>query len=111
MTVVKVKAGACGFVTRILATRENKRNVMIKLESDCESVDDLGYILQEMGPLGMKDILARGLKANPVFHVSSEKLPHSGCPVPIAIIKASEVELKLNLPSAVSIEFEPDIED
>ena len=67
MTVVKVKAGACGFVTRIRADKVNKREVKIEIESDCESVDDLGFILQEIGPLGMKDIISKGASLNKVF--------------------------------------------
>lgn len=110
MTVVKVTAGACGFVTRIIASKENKREVRIEIESDCESVDDLGFILQQKGLLGVKDIVSMSHKTNKVFHEASGKLPHSACPVPVAIIKASEVELGLNVPSPVSIEFEPDLE-
>ena len=111
MTVVKVKAGACGFVTRIRANKVNKREVRIEIESDCESVDDLGFILQEVGPLGMKDIISKGTNENKVFHAAAEKLPHSACPVSVAILKACEVELGLNVPSPVFIEFECDSED
>lgn len=110
MTVVKVNGGACGFVTRIRVDRKGKREVLVTIKSDCESVDDLGFILQEIGPLGLKDIISKGANGNKVFHAAAEKLPHSACPVSVAILKACEVELGLNVPSPVSIEFECELE-
>lgn len=111
LTVVKVKAGACGFVTRIKAFKGDKREVRIEIESDCESVDDLGFILEQLGPLGIKEIISTDPEKNRVFQAAGEKLPHSACPVAVAIIKASEVALGLNVPSPVSIEFESRSED
>jgi hypothetical protein len=106
LTVVRVRAGACGFMTQIKARKENKREVRIEIESDCESVDDLGFILEQLGPLGIKEIIATSQKANRVFEAAAEKLPHAACPVPVAILKASEVALGLNISSPVTIEFE-----
>ena len=67
--------------------------------------------MQELGPLGMRDIISKGANGNKVFHAAAEKLPHSACPVSIGILKACEVELGLNVPSPVFIEFECDSED
>jgi hypothetical protein len=108
---VKVKAGACGFVSRISVTKENKREIRIRIESDCESVSDLGFILEETGPLGLKEIMSVKRDVNRVFRLAEENIPHSACPVPAAILKASEVALGLNLPNPVVIEFECGSED
>lgn len=108
MTVVKVNGGACGFVARICATKVDNQSVVVEIESECKSVRKLGRNLGERGPLTMRDILATSEADNPVFHEASLELPHSACPVGVAIIKAAEVELGLNLPRDVSIEFEPD---
>ncbi|MGC8659503.1 MAG: DUF6951 family protein [Desulfomonilaceae bacterium] len=105
--MVKVQAGACGFLTVIRAVREDKRSVSVQIESACESVDALGAQIQEIGPLSIKDIMARGDRLNKVFALTSQNLHHSACPVAVAILKACEVELGLNVPSPVSIEFEP----
>jgi hypothetical protein len=110
LTVVKVQSGACGFVTRIRAEKENKREVKIQIESDCESVYDLGFILEETGPFNLRDVIGKGQNGNMVLNAASEKLPHSACPVAVAILKACEVELGLAVPKPVSIEFESDIE-
>jgi hypothetical protein len=106
VTVVRVNAGACGFVTKITADKEDKRTVRIELESDCEAVEALSVKLKELGPLGIKDILSRGIEKNRVFVEGSKTLSHASCPVLGAIIKAAEVELGLNVPAPVSIEFE-----
>jgi Family of unknown function (DUF6951) len=106
VTVVRVNAGACGFVTRIIASKEDRREVRVDLESDCEAVRALGARVREMGLLGIGDLLSKGIGKNRVFMEGSKLLSHSGCPVLSAIIKAAEVELGLNVPACVSIEFE-----
>lgn len=106
MTTVKISAGACGFVTRVKANKGEKRTVRIEMESDCESVADLAFILEQMEPLGLKEIMSTNPGKNRIFQLATDKLPHSACPVPVAIIKAAEVALGLNVPSSVSIEFE-----
>lgn len=106
LTLVKVSAGACGFLTRVRAERENRREVRIEIESDCESVQALGSILVQLGPLGMKDVISTNQEKNQVLRIAVGTLPHAACPVPVAIIMASEVALGLNIPSPVTIEFE-----
>lgn len=108
LTVVKVNGGACGFVARIRATKSGNRSLLVEIESDCKSVQELGRAIGELGRLTLKDILGRSEADNPVFREASVSLPHPACPVPVAIMKAAEVELGLNLPCDISIEFEPD---
>lgn len=111
MTTVKVTAGACGFVTLVKAKKGEKRTVRIEMKSDCEAVDDLAFVFEEMEPLGIKDIMSTNPEKNRVLQSATEKLPHSACPVPVAIIKAAEVALGLNVPSSVTIVFECGPED
>jgi len=108
LTVVKVNGGACGFVARICATKADNQSVLVEIESECKSVRKLGLAMGKTGPLTLRDILATSEADNPVFREASVSLPHSACPVRVAIMKAAEVELGLNLPCDVSIEFEPD---
>ncbi len=107
MTVVRVNPGACGFVTRIIAYKEDRRGVQIELESDCEAVQTLDVKFREIGQLGISEVLSKGIGKNRVFVEGSKVLSHAACPVLSAIIKAAEVELGLNIPARVSIEFEP----
>lgn len=110
MSVVKVKAGSCGFVTCIKAAKENRREVRLSVESDCASVCDLGFILEELGSLAMKDVISTHQAKNQVLRAAAETLPHSACPVPVALLKAAEVALGLNIPKSVTIEFQDDCE-
>lgn len=107
MTVVRVDPGACGFVTRITARKDGRRALHIELESDCEAVQALDTRVRELGPLGISEILSKGIGTNRVFVEGSKVLSHACCPILSAIIKAAEVELGLNIPARVSIEFEP----
>ena len=104
--MVRVSAGACGFEALVRASRSGKVSVRIELQSNCESVEDLGRKFEQAGALTIKDFMSTGEKKNRVLQWTAEALPHSGCPIPVAIIKAAEVELDLNIPCPVSIEFE-----
>lgn len=106
MTKVNVSAGACGFKTTVTAEKTDRRKVSIGLESECEAVMALGEELEKLGPLGIREIMSTDWKTNQVFSVGSKTVSHSACPVLVAVIKAAEVELGLNVPSPVSIEFE-----
>ncbi len=106
MTVVRVNHGACGFVSRITAVKEGRRRVRIQIESECESVKDLNVLFEETGPLSIREFMSVGADGNRVSQASEENLPHSACPLQVAIIKAAEVELGMNVPADVTIEFE-----
>lgn len=108
ITVVKVMAGACGFATRIKACKDGQRRVRLRVESECEAVAALGQILEMRGPLEIKDIVSTRLGENRVLKAVSETVRHAACPVAVALIKAAEVQLGLNVASPVTIEFESD---
>ena len=110
LTRLKVSAGACGFQTIIKAEKDGKYCVRIVLTSDCESVEELSVVLERNGTFQLKEIMAKGDEKNPIFRASSDVLPHSACPVRIAIIKAAEVELGLAVPRPVCMEFESESE-
>lgn len=106
MTTVIVDAGACGFRVGITATKEDRRQVRVRIESDCESVGKLGEKLEELGLLGLGDVMGKGTNGNRILATGMQTLSHSGCAVLSAIIKACEVELGLNVPCPVKIEFQ-----
>lgn len=106
MTVVTVNGGACGFLARIRTTKLDKQSLRIEIESECEFVQELSRVFGQNGPLTLQDILGTSEAGNPVFREASLCLPHSACPVRIAVLKAAEVELGLNVPCDISIEFE-----
>jgi hypothetical protein len=105
LTVVIVDAGACGFRSWITAAKESRREVRIEIESPCETVSQLGRELAKLGPFGLKDVLAKGNNGNKIFSAGAAILAHASCPVLSAVIKACEVEMGLNIPCSVKIEF------
>jgi len=110
VTVVNVRAGSCGFTLRIKAHKDGQRRVSFQLESECEALGDLALVLEHLGPLAITDIVRSTAGKNPVLTAVSETVSHSACPAAVALIKAAEVELGLNVPSMVTIEFESDAE-
>jgi hypothetical protein len=103
---IRVEAGACGFITRISAVREGERAIRVEIESDCEAVTGLGQALERAGALTLREIVAKGVPDNRVLELGHRMLSHPACPIAVAVIKAAEVELGLNVPSRVTVEFE-----
>lgn len=101
MTKIHLHAGSCGFDVVITVERLDKNRVGIKLDTGCEMVKlmeaDIRYS-------DWKKIL-RKIIDSPVYISASKRLKHTGCPVPMAIIKAIEVELGIALPKDVKLTF------
>ena len=102
MTGVVVNAGICGFTATIKISKIAKRKVDIKIISDCEMVIKLSESIPE---LDTRDVLKPGA-ASEVHHQASIHALHTACPVPVAILKAIEVEMGMALARDVMIHFE-----
>jgi len=100
---VSVDPGICGMKCQVVATRKARRVAAIKIVgSDCELINKLGASLPEVN---LTDIFKPHTK-NLIFKCTEDAHCHLCCPVPIAIIKASEVALGLALPQDVMINFD-----
>jgi len=102
MTRVIVSPGICGFETTVEAEKATNRRVSIKITSDCDQVAKLGESLAEVDAW---DAL-KPREDSEVYRQASRHLLHTACPVPVAILKAIEVEAELALPADVVIHFE-----
>ena len=101
MTVVEVDAGSCGFITKIEVFKVDARLVKVVVSSDCEMITEWG---EELISLDWGQCL-RNFVDSPVFQCSSKHIGHVACPIPVALIKAMEVEAGLALPANVTIRF------
>jgi len=102
MTKVVVEAGVCGFSTTITVVKLPSQRVRITLVSDCEMVSKIGGQLEE---LDWRSALRQ--KGNRlVYKAAFQCTRHATCPVPVAILKAIEVEVGAALPGDVIIRFE-----
>jgi len=102
MTKVVVEAGICGFTATIEVVRLSARRVRVRVVSECEMVSEMNSQLEE---LDWQDAL-RQLEDSPVYNSAFEHIKHPACPVPVAILKAIEVEVGAALPQDVAIRFE-----
>ena len=101
MTVVEVDAGSCGFITKIEVFKVDARLVKVVVSSDCEMITEWG---EELISLDWGQCLTNFVDS-PVFQCSSKHIGHVACPIPVALIKAMEVEAGLALPANVTIRF------
>jgi hypothetical protein len=101
--IVSVTPGICGFTCQVTATRKSKRVATIKvIGSECKMINGLSASLLEI----TVDDLFKPHTKNLIFKCTEQAHCHLCCPVPIAIIKASEVVLELALPQDVLIHFD-----
>lgn len=102
MTKVRLNPGPCGFKTAIEVAKTAKRKVKVTITSGCEIITNLG---QSLTVVGHSDSLQPRESSD--LHAQATKHGlHTACPVPIAILKAIEVEAGLAVPRDVSIRFE-----
>jgi hypothetical protein len=95
----EIFSGACGFTTTVTATKQGAR-CQLSIQSDCKAIQKLAAELTEVDPfreISFKKDMPEALEKGARYCI------HAACPVPAGIIKAVEVEAKLNLPVDVTI--------
>lgn len=102
MTRVVVEAGICGFITTVEVSKLAKRKVKVVITSPCEQVAKLGELLTE---IDQWEIFKKRADCD-IYKSASRCQLHVTCPVPIAVLKAIEVEVGLALPQDAVIRFE-----
>ena len=102
MTEVVVEAGICGFTATVKVTKLSNRKLGVVIASDCEILGELGNELQE---LDWPDAL-RSPGNTIVYESAFRHIKHTACTIPVAILKAIEVEVGAALPKDVSIRFQ-----
>lgn len=102
MTKATVDAGICGFTTLIEVVTLSSQRVRVSVTSDCEMVSKMGEKLRD---IDWRDALEQ--RENCLLYKSLQQhIKHVACPVPIAGLKAIEVEVGAALPRDVVIRFE-----
>lgn len=101
-----IRAGVCGFTTKVNAESDDMQNVTFRIESDCPNITKLAEGFPSVD--GYEEI---GAGFSGVIHqraVSILKGCCSGCAVPSGLFKSMQVAAGLALPAPVSIEIEKD---
>lgn len=102
MATANIRAGICGFTTKVVAVARPDGEVELHIDSDCPSVQRLAAHLSRVDPL--REISYRG-EAPAVLEAAPTHLPHPACVVPSGILKAVEVAAGLALASPACIEL------
>jgi len=100
MTKVVVEAGICGFSTTIEVVKLSSQKVKITFSSDCEMINKLGQQLEE---LDWQNLYHQQWDSS--IYGLFQCVRHVTCPIPLAILKAVEVETGVALPKDVIIRF------
>jgi hypothetical protein len=102
MTRVNVDSGICGFTSTIEVSKLSAKRVRVDITSECEMVSKLG---EQLYDVELRNALK--LPENPLLCKGAHRyIRHVACPVPIAILKAIEVEVGLALAKDVVIHFD-----
>ena len=104
MAKVEVNPGVCGMVCKVEISKKDRMNLEVKLDSKCEMVNKLGELI---GEVNLREAL-RPHGANIVYDKAAGTIGHVTCPIPMAILKAIEVEAGMALPRPVTLSFETD---
>lgn len=100
---VSVNPGICSFGCWVTISSTTRKAATIEIQgSECKMVNLLGASLTQITIFD----LFQAHTQNIVFQSAEKANCHPCCPVPIAIVKASEVALGLALPRDVSIHFQ-----
>lgn len=99
---VCVDAGVCKMRTLITAKDNGMGLVEIDIKSDCPNVLKLSWGLEPMSPYA--EVEAEFHKSS-IYKLANDRIPHTACPVPGAIVKALEVAGDLGLKRDVTIKF------
>lgn len=105
-SAVTVKAGVCGFSSRIVATSQDGQHVTFTIQTDCPNIRRLSEHLEQRAPIDAFRELAT--QADSQIQQCAAKTVSGcclGCVVPAAVQKALQVATGLALPGDASITF------
>jgi hypothetical protein len=102
MTRAVVDPGICGMNATVEVTKVSKREVRVKITSECEKVTKISERLEQ---LDLLDTLTTQVDSR-VYRCASQCSLCVSCPIPMATLKAIEVEVAIALPRPILVQFE-----
>jgi hypothetical protein len=104
-THVEVFAGVCGHSAIIEVSRLDEAHVQVVIRSACEQITDMNPDLTRLQWKGKGHEVFKRMTESLVYQSAARHIRHTACPIPIAILKAIEVEVGIALPKDVTISF------
>ena len=104
MVVTEIRAGICGFRTKVRAHSDDMQNVTLEIESTCEKISALAA---KLGPIDAYKEIGDGFDGV-VLTAAREVLKGccAGCVVPGGIFKTVQVAGGVALPAPISMTIE-----
>jgi len=103
MTKLFVEAGICGRTATIEVIGLPGHRAAVTVTSDCEMVNKMGEGLKEINWLSLWKRRGNGYSA---YKAALRSIRDITCPIPVAVLKAIEVEAGIALPKDVAFSFE-----
>jgi len=101
-TKLVINAGICGRTATIDVVGLPDHRAAVTVTSDCEMVNKMGEGLKELNWLSLWEQRGDGYSA---YKAALQSIKDITCPVPVAVLKAIEVEAGIALPKDVTFSF------
>jgi len=102
LTRVHIDPGICGFPAVVEIKTVGKRQYSVVIKTECEKLTQLS---EQVESLNLTDAFKQA-KDSKLYSTVADCLIHPACPMPVAIIKALEVEAGIALARDVVIRFD-----
>ena len=102
MTRTRVCMDNCAFESVIEAELQDGEKAMLRIKSDCASVQKLAEGLKEVSILQIWQTIEDSI----IYRTASRYLKHPACLIPAAIVRTIEVEAGMALPGEASVSVE-----
>ena len=102
MTTVLVDPGVCRMNATVGITKVSARRFKVEIVTDCEMITRMGELLAE---LDMNDLMKSHIDSK-IYQCASQCRVHLACPIPMAVLKATEAEAGLALPRSIAVNFQ-----
>lgn len=104
MATVEIFSGICGFTTKVVVKKIDKRTVEISIDTDCPSIKKAAPGIKTVKPL--QELFCR-LHETETYKTMVNGIAHPACLVPAGILKGIEVAAELALPKDGHIRIIP----
>ena len=104
MAKVKINPGVCGMDCTVEVTKADRMNYNVKVDCPCKMINEMAGALETVN---LRDALKPQTQSK-IYEAAADSKTHPVCPVPMAILKAIEVESGMALPRPVNMEFQQD---
>jgi hypothetical protein len=108
MSRAEVYAGICGHSAVIEVTKVDERSVQVVIHSACEQITAMNPDLARIQWKGRGHEVFKRMMESVVYQSADKHIRHTACPIPMAILKAIEIEAGIALPQDVTITFSAD---